>query len=180
MAGAHSTELVIKNRLGFHVRPIQRFAELAQAFRSDIEVRIADRTASGKSVMSLMRLLGKHGSVMKVTTKGGDARAALGVLKFLIENNFFVEDDPGTELDPRRHIIRLAEIASCFTSRVFVELDGRMADARDVEELSALDITPTSAPALHVSGEDSEQAREVLEKLVKHYFYVEEAMGAEA
>lgn len=170
-------ELVINNRLGFHVRPIQRFAELAQVFRSDIEVRIEDRKASGKSVMGLMRLLGKHGSVMKVTAKGGDAPAALGVLKFLVENNFFVEDDPGTELAPQRHITRLAKIASCFRSRVAVELDGRMADARDVEGLRSLDITPTSKPALHVSGEDSEQAREVLEKLVGHCFYIEEAMG---
>ena len=180
MVGAQSAELVIKNRLGFHVRPIQRFAELAQAFRSDIRVRIEDREAPGKSVMNLMTLRGRHGSVMKVTTTGEDARQAVGVLEFLVDSNFFVENDPGTELDPRRHVTRLARIASCFDSQVLAELDGKRADAKSVEALSALDITPTSELAFHVSGDDCEQARQVLEKLVKHCFYVESAMGAQA
>jgi len=180
VSGAQNAELIIRNRLGFHVRPIQRFAELAQAFRSEIEVRIEDRRAPGKSVMNLMTLRGRHGSVMNVTTRGEDARQALGVLEFLVESNFFVENDPGMELDPCRHVTRLAKIASCFNSEVVAELNGKRADARNVEELSALGITPTSKLAFHVSGDDSEQARSVLEKLVKHCFYVESAMGAQA
>ena len=179
MSGTQNAGLVIGNRLGFHVRPIQRFAELAQAFRSEIEVRIEDRRAPGKSVMNLMTLRGRHGSVMNVTTRGEDARQALGVLGFLVESNFFVEND-AAELDPCRHVTRLAKIASCFNSQVLAELDGKRADARNVEELCALGIAPTSKLAFQVDGDDSEQARNVLEKLVKHCFYVESAMGAQA
>jgi len=176
--GPYTAELVIKNRLGFHIRPIQRFAELAQPFRSEVEVQIEDRKASGKSIMSLMGLRGRHGVVMKITTDGEDARQALGVLSFLVDNNFFVEDDVDFALRPDRHIIRLATISSCFKSNVFVELDGRKVDARDANELARIDLKPTSAVKFSVSGEDAEQAQKVLDRLLERRFYVEEAMRA--
>ena len=177
MSGPHSTELVIENLLGFHVRPIQRFAEVAQAFVCDIQVRIEDLEVPGRSIMSLMKLKGKHGSTMKIAAKGEDARQALAVLEFVVQSKFFVEDEPHTELDPRRHIRRLATIASCFDSCVSAELDSRTADAKSVAELSTLGLTPYSRPLLHISGKDCEQARRVLDKLVEHCFYVEEAMA---
>jgi phosphotransferase system HPr-like phosphotransfer protein len=63
---------------------------------------------------------------------------------------------------------------------VSAELDGKKADAKDVEALCALGITPTANVSFDVSGDDSEQALKVLEKLVKHCFYVESAMGTRA
>jgi len=48
-----STEFTIKNELGFHVRPIQRFAELARAFNSEIEVQVEERKAAGKSILHI-------------------------------------------------------------------------------------------------------------------------------
>jgi phosphotransferase system HPr-like phosphotransfer protein len=141
-------------------------------------VQIEDRKASGKSIMSLMGLRGRHGVVMKITTDGEDARQALGVLSFLVDNNFFVEDDVDFALRPDRHIIRLATISSCFKSNVFVELDGRKVDARDANELARIDLKPTSAVKFSVSGEDAEQAQKVLDRLLERRFYVEEAMRA--
>ena len=177
---AYTTQMPIRNPLGFHVRPVQRFAELAQAFKGDVEVDIEGRKASGKSVMSLMSVRGRHGSIMKITTSGSDGRQAAGLLGFVVGENFFVEDDLGSAADPNRHIARLAKFASCSNSEVFVELDGRKADARRCGELLRLGLKPTSKVEFHVKGEDAEQAERVLELLARRCFYVEEEMGAEA
>ena len=39
-AETHTATVKIRNKLGLHVRPIQRFVELAQVFRADVEVQI--------------------------------------------------------------------------------------------------------------------------------------------
>ncbi len=176
----YSKTLLIRNPLGFHVRPVQRFAELAALFRSEIEVEIDGRKASGKSMMALVGLGGQHGSLMKITTTGEDARQALDVLGYLVEENFFVEDDLDTRQYPRRHIERLVKLASCFRSKVWVGLNDRKANARDPCGLVELGLKPTSEVSLHVSGEDSNQARKVLNTLVRYRFYVEEEMGTQS
>ena len=162
------------------MRPIQRFAELSNAFRSEIEVNIEDRRASGKSVMGLMSLRGKHGSLMKITATGEDGCQAVGILGFLVSEDFFVEDALASVPDPNRHLTRLVKMASCFDSRVMVELDGRKADGRHYEELLQLGLTPTSKVEFHVDGDDSAQAARVLRLLAERCFYVEEEMSAQA
>jgi len=174
----YSTELTIKNKLGFHVRPIQRFAELARAFACEVEVQVEDRKAPGKSVLHLMSLRGRAGAPMKITACGDDARQALCVLKFLAENRFFVEDNLDQELHPLRHLVRLSKMASCFESEIRVELNGQVVDAKRLPRLKELGLTPTSEVRFSISGEDADQARAVMENLLKYRFYIEEAMGA--
>lgn len=170
-------EVTITNPLGFHVRPIQRFAELAQAFCGEVHVEANDRAASGKSTMGLMSLGAGHGTQLRIRTDGEDAEQALGVLGALVENDFFVEaGTPGRA--PDRHLKRLVQFASCFESDVRVEVDGQCADARNFEELSALGLGPDSRVVFHVEGEDAEQARKVLENLVRRRFYVEDETTA--
>jgi len=174
---AHTAKLVIKNPLGFHVRPIQRFVELARAFRGDIQVEINNRQASGKSVMGLMSLGGRHGSTMTITTDGEDAKQALALLRFLVESDFFVEDSLDPSAEPDRHISRLATFVSCFDSQVWLQAGGKRVPADDFDGLRALDVTPTSHIAFDVKGADGDQARQVLNSLIKNRFYVEEEMG---
>jgi len=173
-------EFVIENPLGFHVRPIQRFAEMARAFRGEIEVEIEGRKASGKSVMGLMSLGGRHGSKMKITTCGEDARQALAVLGYLVEHNFFVEDDLESGQYPDRHIERLVKLASCFESSIWVTLGGQTVPGHDGDGLRGLGLEPTSQVKFKADGPDGEQAHAVLGKLLKYQFYVEEAMDAQA
>jgi phosphocarrier protein HPr len=173
----YTAKLVIKNPLGFHVRPIQRFVELARAFRGDIQVEINDRRASGKSVMGLMSLGGRHGSTMTITTDGEDAKQALELLRFLVESDFFVEDGLDASAQPDRHIGRLARFASCFHSQVWLQLGEKRVPADDFERLRTMDVTPTSQIAFDVKGADGEQARQVLNSLIKNRFYVEDEMG---
>ncbi len=172
----HSARVTIGNRLGFHVRPVQRFAELARVFKADVEVELRGRKVPGKSVMNLMSLGGRCGDAMGITAHGGDAKQCVQVLKFLAENNFFVEDDlrPGT--CSQRHVERLTHIASCFDSSITATADGRSADAKDLQALLGLGLTPGSQPEFEIAGEDARQARAVISNLVGHCYYVEEQM----
>ncbi len=179
-AQIHTATVEIKNKLGLHVRPIQRFVELAQVFHADVEVRIGERKGPGKSVINLMGLAGHRGDEMKISAAGEDAEQCICALRYLVENAFFVEDDLDCEKHPLRHLRRLATMASCFRSDVRVELDGKSADAKEFSELCRLGITPRSELSFQVSGEDSDQVRKLLEKLVQYRFYVEEELIKEA
>jgi phosphotransferase system HPr (HPr) family protein len=175
-AEEHSTEVAIPNRLGFHVRPVQRFAELAKVFSADVTVELRGREVPGKSVMNLMSLGGRSGDRIRITARGRDARQAVEVLRFLAENSFFVEDELNPCDEPQRHMERLARLASCFQSEIVAEANGDCANAKELEELLALELVPTSRPKFRVQGADAEQARQVLDNLVRHCFYVEEEL----
>lgn len=178
MASQYEIELSIENPLGFHVRPVQRFAELAQLFKADIEVEIGGRSASGKSVMGLMSLGGRYGSNIKIKTKGEDARQALNILSYVIKENFFVEDGECVENRPDRHIERLANFASAFESDIKLISNGKEIDAKDQKALSEEKFDPTSDVSFEVKGPDAEQAGTVLNKLKKYSFYLEDHMGS--
>ncbi len=172
----HSTEVAIPNRLGFHVRPVQRFAELAKVFSADVTVELRGREVPGKSVMNLMSLGGRSGDRIRIKARGDDARQAVEVLRFLAENSFFVEDELDPTEEPQRHMERLARLASCFQSEIVAVADGGCANAKELEELLKLELRPTSRPEFQVQGTDAEQARRVLDNLVRHCFYVEEEL----
>ncbi len=172
----HSTDVTIGNPLGFHVRPVQRFAEWAQLFEADVEVELRGRTVPGDSVMYLMRLGGRQGDKLRITAQGEDARQAVAVLKFLAENDFFVEDELAEGERPQRHVERLARLASCFESEIRANVDGKRVDAKKLPELLDLGLSPASKLQFEMKGKDARQAAAVLDNLVQHRFYVEEAM----
>ena len=175
----YAVDFTIKNKLGFHVRPTQRVAEVAQAFDADVKVRVEDREADGKSILQLMRLQGTSGSPMQVTAEGQDAEQCAKVIEFVGRDRFFVEDHVD-HLDPERHLKRLSGMASCFKSDIEVETDGGRCNAKDLDAVRKLGIEPTTNVEFHIEGEDAAQARAVLEKLANYCFYVEEKMGESA
>lgn len=173
----YSQTAVIENLLGFHVRPVQRFAELAKAFECEVEVQIGDKTVSGKSVMGLMTLGAKCGTEITVITRGQDARQAVELLTFVVSEKFFVEDQIKEGERPERHIERLVTFCSIFESDIRVQVDGQEVEGCDEKGLRALCLQPTTDVSFKVEGEDAEQARGVLEKLADYCFYVEAEMG---
>jgi phosphotransferase system HPr (HPr) family protein len=173
----YSADVVIKNPMGFHVRPVQRFAELARIFKAEVGVQLRRKSVPGKSVMNLMSLGGRCGDTMRITARGEDARQCVGVLKFLAENDFFVEDNLDGDERPRRHLERLAAMASCFDSSIQARVDDKTADAKQLGALEQLGLTPRSEPELQIGGDDAEQARAVLTHLVKHSFFIEAEMA---
>jgi len=169
-------EVTIQNRMGFHVRPVQRFAELARAFQCELEVELRGRRVPGKSILHLMSLAGRPGDRLKIIARGSDAEQCTGVLRILADDHFFVEDELKAEERPLRHIQRLCDIASCFRSKIEAVLNGKVADAKDFEALKDLGLSPASEPEFRIAGEDAPQARAVLEALSRCCFYVEQSM----
>lgn len=176
MAGAleKAVEFTITNRMGFHVRPVQRFAQMAGAFVCEVEVEVNGRRVPGKSIINLMSLGAKCGDRARIIARGEDAEQCVGVLKFLGESNFFVEDNIDVSDQPNRHIERLVAIAGCFLSDVRVTMRGKAADAKDVKALAKLRMKPCSEPTLKIRGPDAAQARALLANLTEQCFYVED------
>ncbi len=172
-----TAELTIANRMGFHVRPVTRFAELARLFKADVQVSLRGRHAPGKSPMFLMSLGGNCGDKLQIRASGEDARQCIAVLLFLAENHFFVEDEPNAVNEPDRHLCRLARIASCFDSDIRVTLNGSTVDAKKKDALLGLELKPSARVGFQIDGPDAVQARAVLDNLVSHAFYVEEELA---
>lgn len=171
---ALQAELVIRNRCGFHVRPIQRFTQLAKAFQSDVKVTIAGKTAPGKSIVHLMSLKGECGRPFSFTVEGPDEKQAFEVLSYLVENSFFVEDELDKAAHPTRHLDRLASFAGAFKSDIRVSVGNSSADAKDRAALEKLGFRFWDKPRIEVSGPDQAQAEKVLKTLLQYRFFVEE------
>jgi len=81
------------NRYGLHVRPAGLFAKVSSRYDADIEVEKDGNVVSGKSIMALMTLEAVHGSVLKVTASGPQAKEALDELEGLIARKFDIPDE---------------------------------------------------------------------------------------
>ncbi len=81
-------ELTIPNEDGLHARPAAKFVKLASRFSCDVWVEKDEEEINGKSIMGLMMLAAAKGTVIKVTTEGDDAEAALEKLSTLVTSGF--------------------------------------------------------------------------------------------
>jgi len=84
--GAVSIDLVLTGHAGLHARPATKFAEIAADFSSEIRVVHGERAANGKAMASLLRLGAESGVMLRIEARGGDAEAALAVLREAIES----------------------------------------------------------------------------------------------
>jgi phosphocarrier protein HPr len=75
----------VVNRHGMHARPVTRFVQLANQFKSAIEVSKGDLTVDGKSVMSMLRLGAECGSALRIVARGSDASEAVAGLTGLVQ-----------------------------------------------------------------------------------------------
>jgi len=172
----HSIEIVIGNPLGFHIRPVQRFAAMAKLFDSHVEVELRGQKAPGKSIINLMGLAGRNGDTMRIAAQGPDADQCVQVLAYIARNDFFVEDHLDTDQQPNRHVERLASLASCFKSDITATVDGRNVDAKNASALMRQGVSPHTALDFQVLGEDARQARAIIDNLVSNSYYIEEEM----
>ena len=88
-------EVKIVNRYGLHARPAMQFVETANQYNSKIEVSNGVLTVDAKSIMSVMRLAGTQGTVLKITADGGDAEEACTAMKELIDSGFGEMEETG-------------------------------------------------------------------------------------
>ena len=86
-------ELTLKNKYGMHVRPAGLFAKIASRFNADVEVEKDGNVVSGKSIMALMTLEAVHGTVLKVSASGPQAKEVLDELEALAARKFDIPDE---------------------------------------------------------------------------------------
>ena len=57
---------------GLHARPGSEFVKYCQQFDSDVEIKVGDKTANGKSLLSLFKIEPKQFSIIDLHITGGD------------------------------------------------------------------------------------------------------------
>ncbi len=83
-----SKDLTIRNKMGMHARPAAQFVKRASKYKCDIWVEKDDEPVNGKSIMGLMMLAAGRGEIIKLTTDGIDAEAAMADLEELVLSGF--------------------------------------------------------------------------------------------
>jgi len=81
-------EVQVANRLGLHARAAARFVRLASSFESRITVSRDDSRVDGKSILGLLTLAARQGTLLRLTAEGGDADQALAQLDTLVRGRF--------------------------------------------------------------------------------------------
>ena len=79
-------EVTVNHPEGLHARPASDFVEAALKFESRIEVRLDDKIANAKSILSLLKLGIEQGQRVVLRAEGPDAEAALSELRRILEN----------------------------------------------------------------------------------------------
>ena len=81
-------EVQVANRLGLHARAAARFVQLASSFESRITVSRDGSRADGKSILGLLTLAAREGTLLRLTAEGSDAGEALAQLDALVRDRF--------------------------------------------------------------------------------------------
>jgi phosphotransferase system HPr (HPr) family protein len=85
-------QVEITNSLGLHVRPAQKFAELALQFRAEIRVKCNGHEVDGKSILSLTTMAAECGTRLELEARGPDATEAVEALAGLVSARFFEDE----------------------------------------------------------------------------------------
>ena len=81
-------ELPIVNRKGLHARATAKFVQCVENFEADVTVTRCGETVGGLSIMGILTLGAGRGTVITVSARGAEARAALDALAALVANRF--------------------------------------------------------------------------------------------
>lgn len=72
-----SRKMIMKNRLGLHMRPAAEISRMGHKFDSEIKIIKSDGVASARSIFDLLILGVMHGDAVKLSAIGHDAKEAL-------------------------------------------------------------------------------------------------------
>ena len=78
----------IEDPNGMHARPAGALATQAKKFESEITVRVGEKKADGKRLLSLMSLGAVHGGELVFQIEGADEDAAADALEAFCKNGF--------------------------------------------------------------------------------------------
>lgn len=78
----------IRNKLGLHARAAAKLVDLANKYKSYIEVSKDGQSADAKSIMGVLLLCGQRGARLTIRATGVDAEDALEALRTLVASGF--------------------------------------------------------------------------------------------
>lgn len=81
-------QITLINKLGLHARASAKFVSTASRFQSQLEVIKDQHTINGKSIMSVMMLAAKLGTVLTLRIQGPDEEEMENALVRLIQERF--------------------------------------------------------------------------------------------
>ena len=84
--------LELQNKLGLHARASAKFVATASKFLSKIDVNQGAQTINGKSIMGVMMLGAKYGSVINCAIDGPDEAELCQAIEKLVQNKFDEEN----------------------------------------------------------------------------------------
>lgn len=85
-------KLEIKNRLGLHARASALLVQTVNQFASEVKISKDDNVVNARSIMGVLTLGAARGSLIRVETRGDDAREAMLAIEQLIEDKFRESD----------------------------------------------------------------------------------------
>lgn len=78
----------IVNDLGLHARAASRFVQVANGFKSEVQVEKDGQTVNGKSIMGVLMLVASKGTTIVIRGKGAQAPDAVAALAQLVQDKF--------------------------------------------------------------------------------------------
>ena len=88
-ADALEKQFVLNNPAGLHARPASVIIQTAAQFKALVEIQANNRKARATSLIELLGLAARKGSILLIRTSGQDAQAALDALSTLVEASFY-------------------------------------------------------------------------------------------
>jgi phosphotransferase system HPr (HPr) family protein len=80
MPGSSETDVALPDAVALHARPAAQFVRIAMGFEASVVVAVGDREADAKSLLSVLALGARRGSVLRLRAEGEDAAVAVGTL----------------------------------------------------------------------------------------------------
>ena len=76
------------NKLGLHVRPAAKIAELASKYKSEIFIIKDTQQVNAKSIIELLTLAAPCGTLLTIQSSGDDAENVINAIQQLINGKF--------------------------------------------------------------------------------------------
>ena len=84
VAATAAAEVALPENVDLHARPAADFVRAAMGFESDIRVGAGDREVDAKSLLSILALGARRGTLLRLRADGADAAEAVPVLVALV------------------------------------------------------------------------------------------------
>ena len=85
-------EFILLNKTGLHARPAANLVKRLNNFKSNIQISYNNKTADGKSFISITSLGVEKNAKILVTADGPDEQEAIKVIDEMIKNKFGEEE----------------------------------------------------------------------------------------